>query len=200
MIALGPRATNEGSAQVKPGTQNLVRGDALQQVWRTVVEGVTGSMAYIADGHWNVVAYNTEFEALFPNGRAPDNIMRWILLDDQAREATLLNWAEDWAQGACPALRQAVTDHPADPELINLASDVRSDPIAGPIYRAAATTRAVHPDGAVLQVNHAVNGPGWVMATAANPLPHTDVRFMMLQYRPGPTRPLQPPPLSRRTI
>ncbi|MFH8609766.1 XRE family transcriptional regulator [Streptomyces sp. NPDC018029] len=164
-------------------------------VWRTVVEGVTGSMAYIADRRWNVVACNAEFEGLFPDGRAPSNIMRWMLLDDRAREGTLLNWAEDWARGACPALRQAVTDHPADPELVELASDVRFDPVAGPIYLATAASRAVHPDGAVRRVDHAAHGPGWVIVTAANPLPDIDARFVMMRFRPGTVRPQQPPPL-----
>ncbi|MEU6991062.1 hypothetical protein ABZ953_10455 [Streptomyces sp. NPDC046465] len=169
-------------------------------VWRTVVEGVTGAMAYIADKHWNVRACNAEFKALFPDGRAPSNIMRWMLLDAQAREGTLLNWADDWARGACPAVRRAVTDHPADPALVNLAHDVRRDPVAGPIYRATATLHPPHPDGAVRQVNHAEKGPGWVLATAATPLPETAEQFVMMQYRPGPIRPHQPPPLSRSSF
>lgn len=171
----------------------------MHAIWRTVVEGVTGSMAYLADKHWNVVACNAEFEELFPDGRPPANIMRWMLLDDQARGGTLLNWAEDWARGACPALRQAVTDNPADPQLVELASDVRRDPVAGPIYLATASSHALHPDGAVRQVHHPVKGVGWVIASAANPLPDVDARFVMMQYRPGPVRPHQPPPLSRRT-
>ncbi|MEW2392560.1 XRE family transcriptional regulator [Streptomyces venezuelae] len=167
-------------------------------VWRTVVEGITGSMAYLTDKRWNIVAHNAEFQTLFRGGRAPSNLMRWMLLDEEARRRTLLNWAEDWARGACPALRQAVTTSPADPELVDLASEVRRDPVAGPIYLATATLHPVHPDGAVYRIDHAVKGPGWVVASAATPLPEIDARFVMLRYRPGPTRPHQPPPLRRR--
>ncbi|MFK4070457.1 hypothetical protein [Streptomyces sp. NPDC029674] len=170
----------------------------MHTVWRTIVEGVTGSMAYITDKRWNIVAYNAEFKTLFRDGQTPSNIMRWILLDHEARQRTLLNWAEDWAQGACPALRHAVTNSPADPELVNLASDVRHDPVAGPIYLATATLHPLHPDGAVYQVNHAVQGPGWVIVSAATPLPEIEARFVMMQYRPGPTRPHRAAPLSSR--
>ncbi|MEV7195754.1 hypothetical protein AB0N81_28705 [Streptomyces sp. NPDC093510] len=171
----------------------------MRAAWRTVVEGVTGSMAYFADRHWNVVAYNDEFKALFPGGRPPSNIMRWVLLDDQARCGVLMNWAEDWARGACPALRRAVTDRPADPALVDLASDVRRDPLAGPIYLATASSHPLHPDGAVRRVNHAAKGPGWVIASAASPLPEIDAQFVMLQFRPGGIRPRQPPPLTTDT-
>ncbi|MEV0256750.1 hypothetical protein AB0H82_21135 [Streptomyces sp. NPDC050732] len=182
--------------QVQPDGQDLAGRTPMGAAWRTVVEGVTGSMAYIADEHWNVVACNDEFRALFPAGRPPSNIMRWMLLDDQARHDVLLNWAEDWARGACPALRRAVTNRPTDPALIDLANDVRRDPLAGPIYLATASSHPLHPDGAVRQVNHAAKGPGWVIASAASPLPETDTLFVMMQYRPGTTRPHQPPPLS----
>ncbi|MFF1522257.1 XRE family transcriptional regulator [Streptomyces sp. NPDC058284] len=184
--------------QVQLGRRDLEGRAPIYEAWRTVVEGVTGAMAYIADRHWDVVACNAEFRALFPDGRAPANIMRWMLLDDRAREGTLLNWAEDWAWGACPAVRRAVTNDPADPELVNLAHDVRHDPVAGPIYLATAAAHALHPDGAVRRINHAVRGPGWVIATAANPLPEIAAQFVMMQYRPGPTRPHQPPPLRKR--
>ncbi|MFK4069984.1 hypothetical protein [Streptomyces sp. NPDC029674] len=181
---------------MQPDGQDLAGSTPMGAAWRAVVEGVTGSMAYLSDEHWNVVACNDEFKALFPGGRPPSNIMRWVLLDDQARHDVLLDWAEDWAREACPALRRAVTNRPADPALIDLASDVRHDPLAGPIYLATATSYHLHPDGAVRQINHAAKGPGWVVASAASPLPETGTQFVMLRYRPGAARPHQPPPLS----
>ncbi len=33
----------------------------MHMAWRTVVEGVIGSMAYVVDGRWNLVACNAEF-------------------------------------------------------------------------------------------------------------------------------------------
>ncbi|MFJ2774816.1 hypothetical protein [Streptomyces sp. NPDC087300] len=168
----------------------------MHDVWRTVVEGVTGSMAYIADRNWNLVACNAEFEELFTGGQAPANIMRWMLLDEQARQQTLMNWSEYWAPAACPALRQAVAEHPADPELITLATDVRLDPVVGPIYLATEASHAVHPDGAVRPVRHPVKGPGWLMTSAANPLTQIDARVVILQFKPGSARPHQPSPLS----
>ncbi|MET7363652.1 hypothetical protein ABZS76_35130 [Streptomyces sp. NPDC005562] len=185
--------------QVRPETDGWDGWAPVQAAWRTVVEGVTGAMAYIVDKHWDVMACNAEFRSLFPDRRPPANIMRWMLLDARAREETLLNWAEDWARGACPAVRRAVTAHPADPALVDLAHDVRHDPVAGPIYLATARSHALHPDGAVRQINHAVDGPGWVVATAASPLPEIAAQFVMMRYRPGPTRPHQPPPLSTET-
>ncbi|MEU5778554.1 MmyB family transcriptional regulator [Streptomyces venezuelae] len=185
---------------MQPDERDLDGWTPMGAVWRTVVEGVTGSMAYLADKHWNVVACNDEFRALIPDGRPPSNIMRWMLLDDRARHDVLMNWTEDWARGACPALRRAVTNHPADPALIDLASDVRSDPLAGPIYLATASSHPLHPDGVVRQVNHPTKGPGWVTATAASPLPTIDAMFVMMRYRPGEVRPHQPPPLSTNAL
>ncbi|WP_224059032.1 XRE family transcriptional regulator [Streptomyces kanamyceticus] len=172
----------------------------MHDVWRTVVEGVTGSMAYIADRNWKLKACNAEFEALFPGGRAPSNIMRWMLLDEQARQHTLTDWSEYWAPAACPALRQAVTDRPADPELIDMATDVRLDPVVGPIYLATESSNAVHPDGAVRPIRHPVKGPGWLITSAANPLTEIDARVVIMQFKPGTTRPHQPSPLSRENM
>ncbi|QEU96950.1 hypothetical protein [Streptomyces kanamyceticus] len=168
----------------------------MHEVWRTVVEGVSDSMAYITDRHWNLVAHNADFEALFLPGGKPSNVMRWMLLDEQARTVTLTNWAEDWAPVVCPALREAAAQNPADPELIDLATDVRLDPVVGPIYKATGTTRALHPDGVVRPIHHAVRGPGWVVVSAANPLTQIDARVVFMQFHPGTTRPHLPFPLS----
>lgn len=170
----------------------------MHAVWRTVVEGVTGSMAYIVDGRWNLVACNAEFEALFPRGRPPSNIMRWVLLDGEARGFALTNWAEDWAPLACPTLGRAVADRPDDAELAELAADVRRDPVAGPLYEATAHAQAVALDGVVRPIRHAVKGAGWVTAATANPLIEIDARFMMLRFHVGAQPPELPLPLSTR--
>ncbi|GHC53544.1 MmyB family transcriptional regulator [Streptomyces flavofungini] len=171
---------------------------AMQTVWRTVVEGISGSMAYIADGRWNLMVCNAEFEALFPRGQAPSNIMRWMLLDDEARGFTLTNWAEDWAPAACPALGRAVADRPDDAELIKMAAEVRGDSVVGPLYEATAESRVLPLDGVVRPIRHAVAGPGWVTLSAASPLTEFDARLVMLRFHAGSQRPGLPLPLSTR--
>ncbi|MFJ2774807.1 hypothetical protein [Streptomyces sp. NPDC087300] len=170
----------------------------MHEVWRGVIEGVAGSMAYIADRRWNLVAHNADFAALFPPGKTPSNVMRWMLLDEQARTVTLTNWSDAWAPVVCPALREAVAQYPDDPDLIELATDVRLDPVVGPIYETTGNTRALHPDGVVRPIHHAVKGPGWVVVSAANPLTQIDARVVFMQFRPGATRPHLPLPLSTK--
>ena len=159
-------------------------GMAVPGVWRSAVEHISGAIAYISDAEWNVLAGNDEFRLLFPRGEAPANMMRWMLLDSEARSEVLVDWETHWAPFVMPQLRQAMTLRPGHPELARLEREVLDDPVAGPVYRAAATAPIPYPDGTERPVRHAVHGPGWVTTCVAEPVTSPGARVMLLSYTP----------------
>lgn len=111
--------------------------------------------------------------------------MRWMLLDREAREVVLGDWADSWAPVVMPQLRHAVELHPQNAALARLEDDVRRDPVAGPLYAVAAAAPIAYPDGTERPINHALYGPGWVTTCVAEPVTSPGARVMLLIYTPG---------------
>jgi hypothetical protein len=157
-------------------------GLSVAPVWRRVVHEVT-TMAYISDVAWNLLEYNAAFAEIFPSGRPPQNIMRWMLLDDVARGEILLDWEKSWASMMIPQLVAARHTHPADPTLQKLELDVVDDPLTGPIRRQGAAAYT-NPDGDDRPLRHARLGPGRARLGAAEPLSSPGARFMVVEFTP----------------
>ena len=165
-----------------PYALNPEAGLTVPPVWRRVVHEMT-TMAYITNVAWNLLEYNSAFASMFPGGRPPRNVMRWMLLDEVARTQVLLDWENCWAPMIVPQLVAARHAHPADPTLQQLERDIVSDPRTGPIRRdgAAAFT---HPDGDDRPLHHATLGPGRARLGAAEPLSSPGARFMVVEFVP----------------
>ncbi|MEU9197240.1 helix-turn-helix domain-containing protein [Streptomyces hundungensis] len=168
-----------------PSPLHRASGLSVPGEWQRVVDGISGALAYINDAEWNLLAHNKEFAALFPGGEPPANPMRWMLLDPQAREVVLADWARSWAPVVMPQLRHAVELRPENAALARLEDDVRRDPVAGPLYEAAASAPIAYPDGSERPLNHALYGPGWVTTCVAQPVTSPGARVMLLLYTPG---------------
>lgn len=168
-----PYALHEDSGMTVPG------------VWRGVMERINGAMAYVTDAEWNVLAHNEDYRSLFPRGEPPANTMRWMLLDDEARTEVLTDWEGRWAPLVMPQLRHAREMRPDNATLARIEADVLADPVAGPIYREAATAPIPYPDGSERPIHHAVHGPGWVTTCVAEPVTSPGSRVMLLVYTPG---------------
>ncbi|MGZ2358468.1 XRE family transcriptional regulator [Streptomyces sp. 372A] len=78
--------------------------------------------ALIVDSAWRTVEANTFARALLPGSAWPGwNLMRWILLDADARRR-LANW-DDVAQSFSGALHSAITAAPQNSELLAIHND-----------------------------------------------------------------------------
>ncbi|MGH3323003.1 MAG: XRE family transcriptional regulator [Streptomyces sp.] len=148
-------------------------------VWRRVLHELT-TMAYITDVAGTLLEYNSAFASMFPGGRPPRNILRWMLLDELARTETLLDWERCWAPKVVPQLVAARLAHPTDPTLLRLERDVINDPRTGPIRQGAAAY--THPDGDDRPLRHATLGSGRVRLGAAEPLISPGARFMIVEF------------------
>ncbi len=107
---------------------------ALPEGYAEMLDLYTGP-AYANDVGWQVLASNKEADRLFPGGRVPDNTMRWLLLDEDARTTYLPDWEDKWVRRALPAVRAAWAAHPDNESLAELNADLLADPVVGPIYR-----------------------------------------------------------------
>lgn len=166
-------------------------GRAVPRAWERVLAGCR-EIAYVNDVAWDLVAYNTEFSRLFPDRRVPGNVMRWMLLDPQAR-TILADWEQSWLPLLLPQLRAAVTACPDNPTLLRLLADVRLDPLAGPRYDTPAVGYFLQPRAeAPRPLLHPELGPGWATMCAAGPFGVPGGRLMFVLYDRG-ERPQQPP-------
>jgi hypothetical protein len=168
-------------------------GTAVPRPWQRVLAS-TGEMAYVNDVAWDVVAYNAAFTRLFPRRDVPDNTMRWMLLDPEARGVTLAQWETAWLPLLVPQVRAAVAGNPHNRTLAQLQADAKRDPVVAPYFEKP-TAEYIQPraDGA-RPILHAELGPGWVTMCAAGPFGVPGGRLMFVLFDEG-ERPLVEPPL-----
>ncbi|QEU96953.1 helix-turn-helix domain-containing protein [Streptomyces kanamyceticus] len=195
-----------------PHPLDPLAGRTVPAIWDEAVRHVTGQACYVNDVAWNVVAYNDEFVRMFP--RAPDaepviperNLMRYVLLNNAAREHHLVNWESEWAVPLSAQLRNAVAQYPGNADLQRLDEEVAADPVSGPIYRANHVA-SVHPNGDTRRMRYPWYGPpdeqvpldrccqrhahsqeGDVTMCAAMPLGSPGARFFLLVFKPDLAR------------
>jgi len=88
-----------------------------------VLAGQEPRPAYLIDHAWDVLACNRSMTRWFPwSSRPGANLMRWVLLDPEAREQ-LDDW-NHYSRIFLGMLAQAQMDHPGDPRLAELAEEV----------------------------------------------------------------------------
>ncbi|MFI9240634.1 helix-turn-helix domain-containing protein [Streptomyces sp. NPDC053079] len=168
--------------------------DRVNPAWQRAVDAVTGHAAYLTDTAWNLLACNDMFVRMFPRApgaqpRVPErNMMRYMLLNPQARELMLLSWKEQWAEPVTGAFRAALAAHPGNADLQQLEADVMADPEAGAVYRRGGVAH-IHPDGDRRALRHwAYPGEpaGHVTMCMARPYGSPGARFTILVFDPGP--------------
>ncbi|MEU4929372.1 helix-turn-helix domain-containing protein [Streptomyces yokosukanensis] len=194
-----------------PFPMDLRAGTSVDAAWRTAIGTVSGLPCYVNDVAWNLLAWNDDFVRLFPRKadaepRLPErNLIRWMLLREEAREHHLVDWEGRWAGPVAAQLRAAVAAHPDNQDLRQLDTEVNDDAVAGPIYRKHdiayvqrdGDTRPVrHPDlpaagpgeGAAADrccADHAPSRIGTVTICAAQPLRSPGAQFSFLVFRPA---------------
>ncbi|WEO95505.1 helix-turn-helix domain-containing protein [Streptomyces sp. FXJ1.172] len=164
-------------------------GDAVPAAWEDAVTGVTHP-TYVTDASWNLLTCNEPFHRIFESGQAPENTMRWMLIDGREQ---LTDWANAWAPLVMPQLQAALAQRPDDKVLRQIEKELLDDPLARPLYEVGGAS--IHPDGDERPIRHAVEGPGWVTMCVAQPLAAPGSRFMILIFRPGPRRSSPRPPM-----
>jgi len=158
-------------------------GTAVPQPWVRVLSS-TREIAYVNDVAWDLVAYNTAFTRAFPGRRVPANVMRWMLLDPDAR-TTLAEWETEWLPLLVPQVRAAVAAHPHNRTLARLHADARQDPlVAAHFERPTAEYIQPRADGA-RPLLHAELGLGWATMCAAGPFGVPGGRLMFILFDKG---------------
>lgn len=167
-----------------PGPLNPASGKEIPGVWAEALAGMK-HMALITDASWDVVTYNDHFANLFPDQKAPDNTLRWMLLDRNAREQ-LTDWHTAWAPLVIPQFRAGLAARPHDPILRSIERDVVADPDLARLWEAGGAN--IHPDGDERPIRHAIHGQGWISVCVAQPLTAPGARLIVMIFRPGERR------------
>ncbi|MEU6349963.1 helix-turn-helix domain-containing protein [Streptomyces sp. NPDC047072] len=192
-----------------PIPMDPMAGTNVAPAWQRAVSKVSGQPCYVNDLAWNVLAANDDFIAMFPQQpgtplRLPErNLIRWMLLREDAREHHLVDWEKRWATPVAAQLRTAVAAHPDSADLQQLDKEVNDDPVVGPIYRNHSIAY-IHPDGDTRVMRHAGYEPepgrpdtrdrccdrhapsqlGNVTMCAAQPFGSPGARFFFLVFDP----------------
>ncbi|MFD7263735.1 helix-turn-helix domain-containing protein [Streptomyces sp. NPDC059874] len=159
-------------------------GTSLTGAWQRIIDQISGTLVYVSDAEFNIVAHNEDFRRVFPRGQAPANIMRWMLLDPEARTHVLMHWETHWAPAMTPSLKHSVELRPENPALGRLEYDVLNDPVTGPLYREHAAAPMPYFDGSELPIRHAVHGPGRLTTCLAEPVTAPGARINLSIYTP----------------
>ncbi|MFG3280374.1 helix-turn-helix domain-containing protein [Streptomyces sp. NPDC048111] len=161
-----------------PYSLHPTSGQTVSDVWHNVLPHFS-DMAYINNESWEVLAGNDVWKDLFPHRVPPQNTMRWMLLDADARRI-LTDWETAWAPLVIPQLRAALASRPADPILQAIERDVLADAVCGPLYKSV-PDRFVTLDGDERPLLHPAHGPSWVTVCAAEPVGSPGARLIILR-------------------
>jgi len=103
------------------------KGPPAQHTLQFMLDLVLPNPAYLSDVTWNVVGYNRAMADWFPWAAEPGaNLMRWALLDPDAREQ-YLGW-EEHARTYLAMIRMELVRRPGDRELTALLREAYEDP------------------------------------------------------------------------
>ncbi|MFI6341104.1 helix-turn-helix domain-containing protein [Streptomyces sp. NPDC050535] len=192
-----------------PVPMDPTAGTSVAPAWLQAVRNVSGQPSYVSDVAWNILGANDDFVRMFPQRpgappRLPErNLIRWMLLHEEAREHHLVDWETRWAKPVAAQLRTAVAAHPENRDIQQLDTEVNDDAVAGPIYRRH-DLAYVHPDGDTRHMRHsgfvaqhgtddrrdrccerhAPSQLGTVTMCAAQPLGSPGARFLFLVFEP----------------
>ncbi|MFG2895260.1 hypothetical protein [Streptomyces sp. NPDC048248] len=121
----------------------------------------TVTIEYRCDFAGNLLSFNSNFAALFPEQRVPMNIVHYSLFDEYARSSLLADWERTWGPLTVAALRAARARHRHNALLRDLFGQVRNDPRTCSLLP---TILAPRPNPSVDErpLAHPELGNGWV--------------------------------------
>ncbi|GGR34265.1 helix-turn-helix transcriptional regulator [Streptomyces netropsis] len=143
--------------------------------------------AYLSDVAWNVVAVNPLMGEWFPWVLRPGaNLMRWTLLDPEAREQ-MLDWEDSCARIYLAMLRVAANSDPANAELRTLVRDIlEADADCRRIWSEESDV-VEHRDGHVFRLRLPYHGNAEIRVTThvLLPIQRPDLRFVFITPMDG---------------
>lgn len=138
--------------------------------------------AYLSDGSWNIVAANSLMREWFPWVLRPQaNLMRWALLDPEAREQ-MLDWEDSCARVYLAMLRVASNSNPGNTELHGLVREILAADADCRRIWAEEYDVVEHRDGHVFRLRLPYHGGTEVRVTShvLLPIQRPDLRFVFI--------------------
>ncbi|UQI49032.1 helix-turn-helix transcriptional regulator [Streptomyces sp. HU2014] len=149
---------------------------------KALLEQQVSYPAYLSDVAWNVVAANSLMGEWFPWVRRPGaNLMRWALLDPEAREQ-MLDWEDNCARAYLAMLRVAANSDPGDTELRTLVRDILDADADCRRIWAEEHDVVEHRDGHVFRLRLPYHGNAETRVTThvLLPIQRPDLRFVFI--------------------
>ncbi|GHF26095.1 helix-turn-helix transcriptional regulator [Streptomyces morookaense] len=149
---------------------------------KALLEQQVSYPAYLSDDAWNIVAANSLMGAWFPWVLRPKaNLMRWALLDPEAREQ-MLDWEDSCARIYLAMLRVASNSNPGNTELHGLVREILAADADCRRIWAEEYDVVEHRDGHVFRLRLPYHGGAEVRVTShvLLPIQRPDLRFVFI--------------------
>ncbi|MEV1040440.1 hypothetical protein AB0J01_27875 [Streptomyces sp. NPDC050204] len=156
----------------------------IPELWQRVVDGQS-SAACLLKRDGVLAGHNASFRHIFPSGKAPDQIWRWLLLQSEARDDVLVDWDTAWAPYLVSAFRFALNLSPDDLKLFRIRDELRADARAQAAIRARVPIEVTRSKVA-RPFKHPVYGRGAAQFVSASIDSTPGARLVTVLFSPGP--------------
>ncbi|MEE1823869.1 helix-turn-helix domain-containing protein [Streptomyces sp. BE20] len=129
---------------------------------------------YLSNHCWDIELTNQAFREVWAGRELPTNVLRYILMSEEAREEVLLDWETGWALPFLRQQRAAMNTAPWAQGLIELQRELedtaRSDKRLRKLMKRSTDDEYVHPNGDTRLINHPKWGPTRITLLMTRPL------------------------------
>ncbi|MET9611815.1 helix-turn-helix domain-containing protein [Kitasatospora indigofera] len=129
---------------------------------------------YLSNRCWDIELTNQAFRDIWVGKELPTNVLRYILINTEAREDVLMDWETGWALPFLRQQRAALAASPWEPGLVELQRELddatRTDLPLRELVERSMEDEYVHPNGDTRLINHPQWGPTRITLLMTRPL------------------------------
>lgn len=145
----------------------------LDPTWQAALNA-SSLPGYVSNSTWDIEMWNPAFEAIWDEGDLPTNTVRFLLLNQRAREKYLPNWRDGWALQILRQLRAAQVHFSWERGLDELHDEVQAavqtDSELRAVWEKAGESEYVHPIGDTRILRHREWGETEITLLMTRPL------------------------------
>ncbi|GHH79049.1 hypothetical protein GCM10018781_56180 [Kitasatospora indigofera] len=129
---------------------------------------------YLSNRCWDIELTNQAFRDVWAGRELPTNVLRYILINKEAREHVLLDWETGWALPFLRQQRAALNTSPWEAGLVQLQHELhdaaRTDKPLRKLMKHSMDDEYVHPNGDTRLIHHPKWGPTRITLLMTRPL------------------------------
>ncbi len=145
---------------------------------------------YLSNRCWDIELTNQAFRDIWAGKKLPANVLRYILMSEEAREDPLIDWEAGWALPFLRQQRAALAASPWEPGLVELQRELeaaaRTDAPLRQLMERSPEDEYVHPNGDTRLINHPKWGTTRITLLMTRPLDAASAHRFVWMVPPKP--------------